>query len=49
MVPKTRPTKLGVRDERYSAKRHFCTVSVVRPWNRLPSEVVGSPCLSVLG
>ena len=29
-------------------RKHFFTERVVKPWNRLPGEVVDAPCLSVL-
>ena len=29
----------------WGTRRHFCTVTVVRPWNRLPRGVLGAPSL----
>ena len=28
-------------------RKHFFTERVVKPWNRLPGDVVDAPCLSV--
>jgi len=33
---------------RWDMRKHFVTQRVVRPWNRLPGEVVNAPGLSVL-
>ncbi|KFW72379.1 hypothetical protein AS28_00767, partial [Pygoscelis adeliae] len=32
---------------RLDIRRHFFTERVVKPWNRLPGEVVDAPSLSV--
>ena len=32
---------------RLDIRKHFFTERVVKPWNRLPGEMVDAPCLSV--